>query len=127
MARRSRLRRIWNAAWPVIRQTAENARFRAEALESRCMLSAGWAPQHWSIATALDNAIVYDNSGILHMAYYDTADQHLKYASRSLQGTWSATAVVDASAGTGTYPSIAIDPQTSFPAISYYDATNKDL
>jgi subtilisin family serine protease len=71
--------------------------------------------------------IVYDQQGILHLAYYDAATRSILYATRDTNGRWSRTQVVDTSGDdVGRQLSIAID-STGKPGIAYYDTTNADL
>src|SRR4051812_5811280 len=59
-----------------------------ERMEDRRMLSA--APPD---GTA--NAMAYDGSGRLWVAYCDAADKDLKYSVRDTTGAWSAPQVID--------------------------------
>jgi parallel beta-helix repeat protein len=77
-------------------------------------------------ADGLANAIAYDASGNMGLAYFDGATGNLKYATRSGAGTWSAVEVVDAGAGAGTLLSLAMDP-TGRPGIAYLDSASADL
>src|SRR5205814_45633 len=71
--------------------------------------------------------IAYDQSGVLHLAYYDAAAHTIRYATRDENGLWSSAAIIDtSSADVGAYLSIAID-QTGKPGIAYFDSTNANL
>lgn len=89
-----------------------------ESLEPRRLLS--------GFADAQDHDLTFDESGRLHLVYYDAAVRTLKYAARSLNGTWSTRAPIDPTDGIGPYASLAIDPQGR-PAIAYFDAPRSDL
>lgn len=78
---------------------------------------------------AIDNFGEYpdlkiDDSGYLHMAYYDDFNLTLKYATNQ-SGTWEIT-IVDDQGDVGDEPSLALDGNGN-PHISYFDFTNKDL
>jgi subtilisin family serine protease len=71
--------------------------------------------------------IAYDDQGVLHLVYYDRAEQSIAYATKNTDGLWSRTKIVDTSgANVGAYVSIAID-STGKPGIAYFDETNADL
>src|SRR5690349_19583945 len=59
-----------------------------ERMEERRLLSA-------ALANGTANAMAYDASGKLWVAYYDTADKDLKYSVRDASGVWSAPQVID--------------------------------
>jgi hypothetical protein len=90
-----------------------------ERLEERMLLS-GTLPH----AAAIDMA--YDAAGVLHVAYYDSVKQNLKYATRAVNGTWSPITAVDAGTGAGVQLALALDSQGR-PAVAYYDASLKGL
>ena len=75
-------------------------------------------------------SIAYDLAGNLHVAYHDTTNLSLKYASNTgLGGTWIPE-VVDQDPNfniVGYHTSIAISPLTGEPAIAYYDLTGARL
>lgn len=76
---------------------------------------------------ARGNALAYDKNGILHTAWYDADQQTLQYATRTLDGQWSAPIRVDPdSIDAGRYLSLAVD-SAGRPGIAYFDATNGDL
>jgi probable HAF family extracellular repeat protein len=90
---------------------------------------------HFSIALpdttiTLPNAgrssMAYDTFGRLHVAYYDTDDLHLKYATRDRDGVWSAITTIDSSGNVGQFLSLALD-QSDHPAVAYYDGSTADL
>src|SRR5207253_1566356 len=71
--------------------------------------------------------LAFDAQGVLHFAYYDQFAHTIKYATRSHEGVWSATRVIDTSGDdVGATLSLALDP-TGKPSIAYYDATLADL
>src|SRR4051812_38517310 len=70
---------------------AKGARANAvavERLEGRCLLSA-------ALPGGTANAMAYDASGRLWVAYFDGADKDLKYTVRDTTGAWSAPQVID--------------------------------
>jgi len=71
------------------------------------------------------NSMAIDAVGYSHVAYYDSSNQDLKYAS------WTGTSwniqTVDSLGDVGKYVSIAIDTTTNNSHISYYDTTNGNL
>jgi hypothetical protein len=67
-----------------------------------------------------------DSSGRLHLAFYDTHSHNLEYVVRSASGVWSDVKIVDKSATSVTYVSLALD-RKGIPGIAYYDAKNADL
>lgn len=73
-----------------------------------------------------DSSVAYDAYGILHEAWFDSSDGHLKYATRNANGVWSGVQTVDAGTNVGYYCSLALDA-TGTPGIAYYDARNADL
>lgn len=71
--------------------------------------------------------IAYDAQGILHLAYYDSAINAIRYATRDATGRWSRTQIIDNSGDdVGMQLSIAID-STGKPGIAYFDNTQADL
>jgi hypothetical protein len=90
-----------------------------EHLEAR-MLFSGALPH------AAATAMAYDAAGVLHVAYYDSVKQNLKYATRAVNGTWSPITTVDAGTGAGVQLALALDSQGR-PAVAYYDAALKGL
>lgn len=72
------------------------------------------------------NSIAYDNSGNLHVAWYDNAAKTLKYSEQFANGSWSSTIVVDKSPQAGYYVSLAIDA-SGRPGMAYYDNHRKVL
>ena len=65
--------------------------------------------------------VAYDGGGTLHLAFYDSAEHDLKYASRSPDGAWTAPVVVDAADGNvGAELSLAID-RGGKPGVAYLD------
>ncbi len=72
----------------------------------------------------LDVSIALDGIGRPHVAYYDAANQDLKYAYRD--GTTWYDYVIDSAGDVGQYTSIAMG-YGNVPSISYYDVTNGDL
>jgi subtilisin family serine protease len=77
-------------------------------------------------ANGSTNGIAYDDSGNLHMAWYDENTHNLKYAKRSAAGTWGGTTTVDAGQAAGQYVSVAVNSADQ-PGIAYFDAFNADL
>src|SRR5262249_31906174 len=71
--------------------------------------------------------LAFDQQGVLHFVYYDQAAHTIKYATRSTQGRWSATKIIDNTGhDVGATLSLALDP-TGKPSVAYYDATLGDL
>lgn len=79
-------------------------------------------------AAANNNALSYDRDGVLHMAYYDSVDRTLKYATRNADDSgWSVKSVIDSSDRfLGQYVSLAHD-RFGRPAVAYFDGTAGDL
>lgn len=65
-----------------------------------------------------------DTQGVLHAAFYSGG--HLAYATRSIDGKWSKSQVVDNGENVGQYLSIAVDG-TGKVGISYFDAADTAL
>ncbi|HEV8290511.1 MAG TPA: S8 family serine peptidase [Tepidisphaeraceae bacterium] len=72
------------------------------------------------------NDIAVDSGGRLHLVFYDTHSHNLEYVTRSASGIWSDVKVVDKSATSVPYVSLALDHKGQ-PGIAYYDANNADL
>jgi len=73
------------------------------------------------------NAIALDETGQIHISYYDAADRDLKYAMSDNNGqTWNSFIVDGLTSDVGSYSSIVVDA-SGVPHITYYDETNKDL
>ena len=68
-----------------------------------------------------------DSSGNRLVAFYDSESGDLKYVEISSDGTVGTVSTVDSDGNVGQYCSLAIDPSTDLPRVSYYDATNQDL
>jgi subtilisin family serine protease len=73
-----------------------------------------------------ENAIKFDDDGVLNYAWYNADDHHLRFATRNTNGTWSSIRVVDGGTDVGHYVSMAIT-STGKPAMAYYDSFNADL
>lgn len=73
-----------------------------------------------------DNAVAYDSSGRLHLAFFDRDTRTLKYAVREASGAWTIPQTIDHATDSGLYPSIAIAPNGTI-GIAYFDGTNGDL
>lgn len=73
-----------------------------------------------------ENAIKFDDDGVLNYAWYNAGDRHLRFATRNTNGTWSSVRVVDSGQDAGHFVSMAIT-STGKPAMAYYDAYNADL
>ena len=72
------------------------------------------------------NDVAYDNTGRLHMVFYDRDSRTLKYAVRNTKGVWSAIQTVDGQQDVGYSPSLVID-SNNLPHVAYQDAGNGDL
>jgi hypothetical protein len=73
------------------------------------------------------NSIAFDAQGILHFAWFDSGDRFLKYATRDLDGDYSAIQIVDnASPDAGQYVSLALD-RNGKPSIAFFDGARGDL
>ena len=73
-----------------------------------------------------ENALKYDRDGTLYYAWYDANVHHLKFASYSADGNWSATRIIDNGVDVGHFVSMALT-STGKPAVAYYDSYNADL
>ena len=73
-----------------------------------------------------ENAIKFDDDGVLNYAWYNAADAKLRFATRNTNGTWSSVRVVDGGTDVGHFVSMAIK-STGKAAMAYYDAHNADL
>jgi hypothetical protein len=71
-------------------------------------------------------SLVFDPLNRPMIAHYDSMNDDLRFSVEE-PGTGWATTTVDSTGDTGRLPSIAIDPDTGFPAIAYRDTTNTDL
>jgi hypothetical protein len=91
-----------------------------EQFESRLLLSG-------SFPDAAAVAMAYDGAGALHVAYQNAGgDSALRYATRAVDGVWSAPATVDPTVAAGSHLSIAVNAGGT-PGIAYYDPTAGDL
>ena len=64
---------------------------------------------------------------MLNFTWYDSSDQTLKFATRNLEGQWSAIQIVDTSGDAcGAYLSLKLD-RDGTPSIAYFDGTAGDL
>ena len=81
-----------------------------------------------TLGRTFDTAL--DSGGVLHAAFYDTANGRVLYATRSTGGLWSAAYVVDDGgakrADVGVQLSISVDA-TGHVGIGYFDLTNTAL
>jgi hypothetical protein len=68
-------------------------------------------------------SLVFDPWNRPMIAHFDDTNDHLRFSVQEPGIGW-ATATVDSTGAAGSAPSIAIDPDTGFPAIAYYDNTN---
>jgi len=90
-------------------------------------LSRKSAPGAGQLGTAgRENAIKFDDDGVLNYAWYNADDHHLRFATRNTDGTWSSIRVGDSGTDVGHYVSLAIT-STGKPAMAYYDSYNADL
>jgi hypothetical protein len=71
-------------------------------------------------------SLVFDPLNCPMIAHVDATNADLRFSVQEPGIGW-ATKTVDSTGNTGVYPSIAIDPDTGFPAIAYNDFTNSDL
>ncbi|HMB95350.1 MAG TPA: alginate lyase family protein, partial [Tepidisphaeraceae bacterium] len=79
-----------------------------------------------SISTGQYADLKYDSKGNLHLAYYDTTDNDLKYTVRDTSGNWSPIQTIDNNFQTGFDPSMAIDSKDHV-GIAYTDGHIGDL
>ena len=78
-------------------------------------------------ASGTVNKFVYDAEGVEHLVYYDDAAATIKYATRSLDGNWSAASTIDTSVPKmGTAFSLQLDSYGR-PRLAYVDDVNGDL
>ncbi|MBT60265.1 MAG: hypothetical protein CMA63_01765 [Euryarchaeota archaeon] len=71
-----------------------------------------------------DTSIAIDSNDAVHISYYDSSNDDLKYATNTL-GYWTSVSI-DTSGYVGEFTSIAIDSNDAVH-ISYYDYTSGDL
>jgi hypothetical protein len=96
---------------------------------------AGLGNKGWEISTVANKGDVgrYSSlalnpgSGRWSVAYEDTGDGWFMYADQTRRGGWAPTVVDDATRIGGGYISLAFNPRTKLPSMSYYDAYNADL
>jgi hypothetical protein len=73
------------------------------------------------------NDLKQDQYGVLHFAYFDSRDRTLKYATKSVGGTWSTPVDVDnTTVDMGQYVSMTLDPMGR-PVFAYFDGFAGDL
>jgi hypothetical protein len=84
----------------------------------------GWVTTTIAGGIISDTTIALDKNDHPHIAWYDTADQDLKYA--NFDGSSWHFAAVDTEGDVGRYASLAVD-NLGRVYIAYYDATNQDL
>ncbi len=78
-------------------------------------------------AAGNENDLVYDRYGVLHFVYYDNNAKTMKYATKSINGEWSAPIVIDdARQDVGTEISLKVD-SFGTPRLAYLDSPNGDL
>lgn len=99
----------------------------------RLRVAIGDGASNWTIESVDASGVVgkycsavYDDSGDLHVSYFDETNFNLKYAVRS-GGIWLTQTVEDSFDLDGQYTSIGINPLTDQPVISYYDLSNSSL
>ena len=74
-----------------------------------------------------NNSLAYDANGLLHFAWFDSADLTLKYSTRDSAGVWSEVQIVDPDGPyQGQYVSLAINREGK-PAVAYFDGNRGDL
>ncbi len=74
-----------------------------------------------------NNSLAFDAAGILHFAYFDSADLTLKYSTRDTAGVWSKVQIVDPDGPyQGQYVSLALD-KAGTPSVAYFDGNRGDL
>ncbi|MEX0611586.1 MAG: PEP-CTERM sorting domain-containing protein [Pirellulales bacterium] len=71
-------------------------------------------------------SLVFDPLNRPMIAHQDGTSFHLRFSVQEPGIGW-VTATIDSTGSTGWHPSIAIDPDTGFPAIAYFDDTNDQL
>lgn len=71
-------------------------------------------------------SLVFDPLNRPMIAHWDATNSDLRFSVQEPGIGW-VTTTVDSIGLTGQYPSIAIDPDTGFPAIAYLDTSNSDL
>ena len=77
--------------------------------------------------TGAFNRAAYDAQGVEHLIYFDDDAQTMKYATKSLDGEWSAPIAIDTSTpGAGTEFSLALDSKGR-PRVAFLDGPNGDL
>jgi hypothetical protein len=74
---------------------------------------------HWA-------SLVFDPWNRPMITHWDFTNSDLRFSVQEPGIGW-VTATVDSTLTTGWYPSIAIDPDTGFPSIAYYDTANTAL
>jgi hypothetical protein len=102
-------------------QSARSQSRALEMLESRRHFDTTFANSvDWS-------DIAYGNDGSVHLAYYDSVSQDLRYAMKPAGGSaWGASVVLDSTGDVGQYISIACAANGAV-GISYFDATTSTL
>src|SRR5437762_3474563 len=93
--------------------------FQLENLESRTLLAA-------SLPGAGAVSLAYDGGGTLHVAWYDSAEGDLKYATCAPDGTLGTAVTVDAGPNVGSQLSLKVD-SLGRVGIAYYDSGKGDL
>lgn len=79
-----------------------------------------------SVSLGEYSAIGVDSSDVVHIAYYDSTNQDLKYAYKvSSSASW-VSRTIDGTDSVGSYVSLALDSSLGVH-ISYYDSTNTNL
>jgi hypothetical protein len=68
------------------------------------------------------SSLTFDSLNRAMIAHFDDANDDLRFSVQEPGIGW-VTATVDSTGNTGRYPSLAIDPDTGFPAIAYYSTT----
>ena len=90
-------------------------------------VSGGWVVTNIDSSTGSTGdytSIALDSYKCAHIAYRDSTNNELKYATNETD-VWVIT-TLDTTGDTGLYPSIALDSDNKVH-ISYYDNTNGDL
>jgi hypothetical protein len=100
------------------------ASFQVQPLEPRRLLSASL--DRYGTVRADANDMAFDAGGTLHRVWRDYDSNALKYAARGPDLTWGGVTTIDTTP-VGGQMSIAIDPLTRRPGVSYYDRINADL